>query len=62
MELLEGVQRRVTKMIGGLENFPYGDGLRELGLCSLGKRWQWKELTALPGPEGKLGRDFYKGT
>ena len=37
-ELLVRVQRKTTRMIGGVEHFPYEDRLRELGLSSLEKR------------------------
>ena len=38
MDLLECIQRRVTKMIQEMEHLPCQDRLRELGLCSLEKK------------------------
>ena len=52
-ELLERVQRKTTRMIGGVEHFPYEDRLRELFLSSLEKgRLRGDLIAAFPYVKG----------
>ena len=38
MELLQHIQKRATEMIQGMEQPPYKDGLKELGVFTTQKR------------------------
>jgi len=63
MDLLEGVQRRATKIIRGLEHLSYEERLRELGLFSLQKTRLWgyhiRAFQYLKGTYKKAGEGLF---